>query len=281
MDIGVPEAWRSLDMRSVVLTGFESLQLREDHRPVLLSIAGSRLLRQDAYHTRTRRAVRPIVPSDPAVAAQTVARFTQLVTAPWHAPVDHQYDAFVQAWTFIGRSLQDKPQRQPVQSFVSEQALEYIDLRKALRHYLQQEDAEWNRRLLLVSLAAFIHHWRGTSFTNAHRQAAGRWLSEIDQSRARAAALLRHYARQVRQQVARDRCAYLASLTQQVQDASTRDPRSLYRAARKAFPSARSSRKSSLALSVFKRPVVDCLKTGPNIPQYSFLESEYSFQNSL
>ncbi|CAE7805943.1 unnamed protein product [Symbiodinium microadriaticum] len=244
--IGVPDHWRGLSLHSEVLSRFESLQLREDHRPVYLRVSFTRLLRQDAYHTRTRRAIRPDPPADQHEEAARIDSFTRLPLVPWSVPIDHQYEAFTQMWTTIGKSLQHKAHRQPIQSFVSDQALDYIDHRKALRVYIHQEEAERSRRLLLIAFAALLHSWRGTSFTLEHRAAACRWLSEIDHSLARAAALLRHFARQVRRQVAQDRRQYLASLTQQVQDSNPKDPQSLYRAVRKAFPTARSSRRSGL-----------------------------------
>ena len=244
--IGIPDHWRGLSLHSEVLSRFESLQLREDHRPVYLRVSFTRLLRQDAYHIRTRKAIRPDPPADQHEAAARIDKLTQLPPVPWLVPIDSQYETFTRVWTTIGSSFQHKAHRQPTQSFISGQALEYIDQRKALRAYIHQEEAERDRRLLLIAFAALVHSWRGTSFTGEHRAAACRWISEIDHSLARAVALLRYFARQVRRQVAQDRREYLASLTQQVQDSNPKDPQSLYRAVRKAFPTARSSRRSGM-----------------------------------
>ena len=234
--IGVPDTWRGLNIASRVLTGFESLQLREDHRPVYLRVSFRRLQRQGAYHTRTRHAVRPDPPQDANEVMERAAQLSQLQPAPWSTPLDCQYETFVQDWTTVGRTFRGHAHRQPNQSFVSDQALDFIDRRKALRVYIQQEETEQHRRLKLIAFAAFVHGWRGTAFTPANRAAACRWLSDIDHSIARAAALLRYFAKQVRRQVAQDRRDYLLSLTQQVQDSNPRDPQALYRAVRKAFP---------------------------------------------
>ncbi|OLP92715.1 hypothetical protein AK812_SmicGene25476 [Symbiodinium microadriaticum] len=127
--IGVSETWRGLGLCSKVLTGFESLQLREDHRPVFLS------------------------------ARNRAAQFELLPLVPWSTPLDYQY------------------------------ALDYIDRRKSQGNFL------YGYKL---------------------------------------------YCR------LSDRKAYLLSLTQQVQDSNPKDPQSLYRAVRKAFPTARSARRSGL-----------------------------------
>ena len=244
--IGIPESWQHFALTSKVLTGFESLQLREDHRPVYLRATFSRILRQHAYHVRTRQAIRPATPEDHIAKAKQVSVLAGLPTAPWQRSVDDQYAVFVKEWTDAGRAMQPPPGRVLTQCFLSETALDLIDRRKALRLYLSREEHERNRRLLLIAFAGFLHLWRATSFSEVHRAAACTWLADIDHSIARAVALLRHFAQQVRRQVSIDRNVYLHSLTEQVQHASPKDSQALYRAVRKAFPAARSSRRSNL-----------------------------------
>ncbi|CAE7273496.1 ANKRD50 [Symbiodinium sp. CCMP2592] len=95
--------------------------------------------------------------------------------------------------------------------------LDLVSRRRALREYLEAEEVERNRH----------------------------WLSEIDFSIAQAVAMLRDTTRAIKAAVMRDRITYLDSLRDEVALQDSRNPKALYSAVRKAFPAARSSRRTS------------------------------------
>ncbi|CAE7695610.1 unnamed protein product [Symbiodinium sp. CCMP2456] len=229
-----------------VLVGFESLQLREDHRPVYLRAEYCQHVNSGAFRTVSRRAVRPPTVSTPEETREQAQRLALLSCVSWDTPIDDQYQHFVQQWTDTGRGMSSMPGRQPVQCFLSERTLDYIDKRKALRTYLGQEEAEQARRRVMIAFTALLLNRHGTIFSDRALRIAALWLAEVDVSIARAIALLRHFAKAARKQVAADRRAYLHSLTERVQLSDIKDSRALYQAVRKAFPAAKSARRSNL-----------------------------------
>ncbi|CAE7459588.1 unnamed protein product, partial [Symbiodinium sp. CCMP2456] len=85
--IVLPQAWRSFDIQTRTLQGFEALQLREDHTPV-------------AAH-------RPQPATAPAHRQRQLEVLSSLQPAPWWADVDTQFDWFVQSWTAAGSLLDE------------------------------------------------------------------------------------------------------------------------------------------------------------------------------
>ncbi|CAE7293862.1 unnamed protein product [Symbiodinium sp. KB8] len=209
--IVAPNTWRSFGLRSSELPGFEALQLREDHTPVKLVVEFCRQASDQPYTDARRRAVRPLPAADQETARSRSLLLYGLPTAPWHATVDQQYACFVQAWTAAGTDMTTQTQPAPVQPFLTNDTLQLVQCCKALREYLHVEARERQKRLLMVAFAAFIHAWEGTAFTE---QA--------------------------------DRLNYLQGLVTEVTLQDLRNPTSLYKAVRRAFPAARSSRRSAL-----------------------------------
>ena len=115
--------------------------------------------------------------------------------------------------------------------------------RAQLRHYLRSEHAELRRRRLLIGFAAFVAS--GRPLTNHAVQTAQAWIRQLDISIASAVALLNTLVPDLRRALRLDRAAYLHGLVQEASLQDLRDPRRLFAAVRKAFPQARSARRSS------------------------------------
>ena len=242
----VPQSWRHFCLQSVVLTDLEALQLREDHTAVKLTVEFCRPVTDRPYVDTRRKAVRPPMDADPATVQSRRLMFHQLTTVPWHASVDQQYEGFVQAWTTAGRNLSVPTERKPEQPFLTEATLQLVQCCKALRHYLRAESQERCRRVLIIAFAALVHTARGTSFTAHACRQASLWLWELDYSEATAAFYLRGYTKSLRAHVKADRLQYLQGLVDHVTLQDLRNPARLYQAVRRAFPSARSARRSAL-----------------------------------
>ena len=160
---------------------------------------------------------------------------------------DQQYDWFVSTMRKAAEDLSDTAVKQPSQPYLTAGTLELVEHCRELRRYLRQETRERERRLQMIAFASFVLLSRGESFSAHSRRAADIWLWELDHSEARGAALLRIFVTRVRNAVKADRRAYLQGLVSEVGQCQIRDPQTLYRALRRAFPTARSARRSSLA----------------------------------
>ena len=244
--IAVPALWTEFVTDSRVLPDIEALQLKEDHLPVLLSLAYAREATDGPYFDCRRRTIRPTPPSDPAVRAQQHEMLRTLQTAPWQCDVDKQFDCFVQNWTAAGRSLVSAKPVHQNKPYLSQRSYDLSQYCKSLRRYLRDEAAERRKRLLTVIFAAFIKLARGGMFADVARCRADRWLWEIDCSEASALYYLRCHVKALRASVRQDRIEYLQSLASDVALQDLRNPARLYTAVRKAFPTARSARRSGM-----------------------------------
>ena len=244
--IVTPASWRSFAIRTSTLQGFEALQMREDHIPVQLRAHFGRKLKPTSYCKPSRKAMRPVPAVDPKDRKSQIELISGLHTAPWWVDVDQQYDSFVTTMRQAANDLADTEARQPTQPYLTAGTLESVEHCRELRRYLRQETRERERRLQMIAFASFVLLSRGDGFSDRSRSAADRWLWELDHSEARGAALLRAFVTRVRNAVKADRRAYLQGLVSDVGQCQIRDPQTLYRALRKAFPIARSARRSSL-----------------------------------
>ncbi|CAE7269223.1 R1 [Symbiodinium microadriaticum] len=96
---------------------------------------------------------------------------------------------------------------------------------------------------LLLGFAAFLHAARHTSFSPQAIVLYDRWVRQARQALAGASGRLRQVGLQLRAAVRQDRAQYLAGLVENISFSDIRDPKHLYRAVRKAFPSAASKRR--------------------------------------
>ena len=145
----------------------------------------------------------------------------------------------------FGATFVEEPERQAKQTYTNAEALSLIDCRRA-QDYLQAEDKERARRLKLIAWAALRSYCQGLPCTSEARVRARRWLSQIDHSRAAALAIYRVFGIQLRCAIAAGKRSYLSSLVSQAAQFGLGQAKELYGAIRKAFPTARSSRRSSL-----------------------------------
>ncbi|CAE7407103.1 unnamed protein product [Symbiodinium microadriaticum] len=243
--IVTPIAWASFKLSSWVWVEFESLQKKEDHWPVVLSCAFAKSAPRHWTARVQRKAARPPRPQTEAKIAQAVDVLQAHSPVPWHIDVDEHYDQLAAFWADAGAQLEPRTEHQPVQPFLSQDTLRLVKVRQALRAYLRDERAERHRRLLMFGFAAFCLHHRGDTFQPHHYSVLQRWFHDLDHSEAEALFRLMHLGFYLRKFVAADRGRYLAQLAADVQGRDLRNPAALYASVRKAFPAARSGKRSS------------------------------------
>ena len=244
--IVLPLAWQFFDITASTLPDAETLQKRDDHIPVLSRVSFARTAPATSYSVNVRKAVRPAMPQTPQDRLSARNRFATVAAVPWslHVDVHHRQltDAWTQAWT--DTAPEDVATR-PRQPFLSADTLSVVQLRKALRQYLRHEQRERHRRILLIAFAAFRLHTEHTGLTAQAVAAADRWFRHMDCSEAQALCALHLSTKTIRRKVAADRAQYLSGLATQAMSCTLRDPWALYQAVRRAFPSARPSRRSA------------------------------------
>ena len=243
--IAVPSHWFSFEPQTYVWRDFEALQARQDHSPTVLSVSFSRLQEPSRYTTVTRKPFRPQVDcADPQWHAFRQA-LQALPAVPWLADIDPHYHFWATSLTRAAAPLCQGPSRLPRQEYLQPNTLHLIQYRAALRLYIRDENQEARRRLLLVVFAAFRLYVRQTYFSIHAVATADYWWKEIDHSLAHALERLYETTSAIRAAVKRDRANYLASLVAQLETTDQRRPKALYKAVRKAFPTARSARRSA------------------------------------
>ncbi|CAE7458715.1 unnamed protein product, partial [Symbiodinium sp. CCMP2592] len=238
----LPLSWKGLQTASSVIVDFESMQKRDDHRPVKVCSTFARALAGSAYWTNRPRAIRP--EASLRCQAHTITALQQVQPTDWEVPVDEHYSQLVTAWHRVVNCLQEPDRDQPHQPYLSLESLQLVRARQAFRRYLAQEQSEINRRLKIIVFAAFVHLGRATTFTATGLAAANNWLWVMDYSVATAVSALHWLGTRLRTAVAADRRAYLDSLVAAAAARDFKTPRELYQAIRKAFPAAASSRRS-------------------------------------
>ena len=244
--IGVPDSWADFHFCSRVWETFESLQSRLDHLPVQLQVSFWKNLPGLRYTKAQRRACRPNAELSMPQRTRFVHSLAAVTSLPWHVDVDEHLRSFVPALHTASRAVQVAPSDAPRQPYLTADTLQIVRQRAAYRRYLSAENQERRRRALLVVFAAFVHAWRHTEFTLTALFTASSWLQEIDVSISRAIHALDCLTDDIRRAVRIDRIAYLQGL---VQDLTLREvlyPQKLYAAVRRAFPQARSARRSAL-----------------------------------
>ena len=220
-----------------------------DHRPVKLVCAFAKTAPASLYQTCNRKAVRPDRPVTDEERSRVRQAPGRIPWFSWNLDVDLHCEGLAAAWCEAGEVLSPPKHTKPinVKPYVTEQALHLIGLRKALQRYLRHERSERQRRLcLIIVLAAFCQYTRGACFTPTAREIAAGWLAAIDYSEAVAWGLYRWYGLRLRELVAAGKRAYLQRLVDDAASCTLRNPAELYASIRRAFPTAKSARRSSL-----------------------------------
>ncbi|CAE7688779.1 unnamed protein product [Symbiodinium sp. CCMP2592] len=241
--IAVPRHWKDKVLSSWLWSSFEALQARQDHVPACLEVGFVKAVPADSHIRAKRTACRPDQVHRGSRAAATA--FHNLPIVPWSTDLDSHYDLWVHRIKNAAEPFCAAPAVQPTQDYLQAPTLDLVNRRRALRKYLEAEEIERRRRLLLIGFAGLLHNLRGSTFELRHRHTAAAWLFQIDFSIAQAVNLLRETTRAIKAAVVRDRIAYLDSLRDNVALQDSRNPKALYAAVRKAFPPARSSRRSA------------------------------------
>ena len=205
--IGVPDTWADFHFSSWVWLAFESLQTRLDHYPVVLEMTFWRSLPGMRYTQAKRIAHRPTRALETVQRSSFVQRLSAQPPAPWEVDPDVHFARFVDVLHTASDNLTASTPAAPKQPYLSHETLDLVQQRAALRRYLRDEDKERQRRLLLISFAAFLHLFRGSAFTAAAAAAASRWLADIDISVARAVSAIDYLTDCIRRAVRIDRTA--------------------------------------------------------------------------
>ena len=239
-----PLSWQSFDLFAKTLPEVETLQRRDDHVPVFVKARFGRLAPAATRTVNVRKAVRPPLPQTSRERAAVREQFARVPNFSWNLDVDTHHKALTTTWQALCKvpEVTTTTARQP---FLTEDTLSVISLRRALRAYLRQEAEERRRRWLLIGFAAFQHGTGHATFFPRAARTADDWLRQLDYSEAQALCALHMTCHTVRRKVAADRAAYLSGLATQAASFSVKDASALYGAVRKAFPEARSSRRSA------------------------------------
>ena len=137
--IAVPEEWISASTSNVWVS-FESLQQREDHRPVVVVSTLQRQLTVEPFVSAPRRsAMRPDEQWTSACKELLLEGFCAAPSIPWQVDVDAHFDGWVQNWRFSWDSVQDQTQPRATQQYITSTTLTTIQFRKALRIYIHEE----------------------------------------------------------------------------------------------------------------------------------------------
>ncbi|CAE7285274.1 unnamed protein product, partial [Symbiodinium sp. CCMP2456] len=244
----VPLSWAHFSLSSKVLPDFELLQLRDDHRPVVLQCRCATKAPPACYAPHQPSAARPSKPTTVAATRAVQAALAGVPAFGWQLDVDEHYERLSTSWRQTGQDLDhvDRPAKAAsTQTYLSPHTRHLVEMRQSLRCYLRLEAKERKRRLLQFGFAVFRTHAQGRYFTAAQFHVLRRWFAELDYSEAEALHRLHVYGYYIRCQVEIERRNYLASLADQVRLQDVRHPRPLYQAVRKAYPAARSARTSA------------------------------------
>ena len=164
----VPESWRAA-VNTRVLSSFESLQCRDDHFPVLAHCELTRAsLDQPFREAPKRQVVRPPPDADPGALQIFDFLCQQQPDVAWNVDVDAHYQIWSSQVVDLWRDCHSAPAVPPKQTYLSQEALHEVQVRRAYRAYVHIEDCERQRCLLVLRFAAFWHNFRGTHFGVAH-----------------------------------------------------------------------------------------------------------------
>ncbi|CAE7717956.1 abcF4 [Symbiodinium sp. CCMP2592] len=240
-----PQNWEPFLQASWVWHTFEALHTRQDHLPVCLTVAFEHNVPSYYEPRRAQATCRPSLARTPEDALARRTALTTMPEVPWNTAVDTHSDIWTQAMRRVATAFHPQHTRPPTQSYLQPDTVALVHRRTALREYLRQEEAELNRRHLLISFAALVHATRGVPLTPHAQQVAATWMQQIDYSIAWALQLLKEHTTAIRAAIRRDRCSYLEGLRANITVQDLRQPKHLYRAVRAAFPAARSARRKS------------------------------------
>ena len=243
--IAIPATWSAFGLMSRVICEFEVMQLRDDHRPVRLQCLFAKKAPALIYQSVRRHAVRPDKPDNSAAWCRTQLALSAVPRYGWDVDVDVHCERLSEAFCSAGRCATEPSADLPQRPYVPADALGVIRFRRALQHYLRAEKRERDRRLLYIYFAAFCLHHQGETFAPHACNTADQWLWAIDYSEALALALYRWYGLRLRECIAAGRRAYLQGLVTNAAQFSLRQSGDLYRAVRRAFPTAKTARRSA------------------------------------
>ncbi|CAE7556418.1 unnamed protein product, partial [Symbiodinium sp. CCMP2456] len=244
--IGVPLTWPESSVRTWVWREFESLQVRDDHFPLVLQADFNRGALPEGQAIFRRQAIRPPrdAPSEDYVSALTA--ITRMPAASWGVGVDEHFKNVVQAWQEAGQLLCERPGAEARQTYLSDDTLRLVSWRKAWRRRLRALKESQRGRRLAACLLAWVCYAGSIHPNEAQGAALWTWARGFDVEVAQAAMLVSRLGRVIKGAAKADRVAYLGRLVEDVSLADLKDPKILFQRVRKAFPQTRPSRRPLL-----------------------------------
>ncbi|CAE7242238.1 unnamed protein product, partial [Symbiodinium necroappetens] len=241
--IGVPGSWSTFSLSSHVWDSFEAMHARQDHLPVVLEVEFQHLAPSYSYRSGKGPVLRPSRDLSLEDRDSFAVLVQQARGIPWESSVDQHNAQWTRHIQACAQPLIPEQPYAPTQSYLSSDTMRLVGQRREIRAYIRDEEQELRKRWLLIGFAAFRLHHHEQVFSETALSTASHWVSDIDHSIAAAVERLAELTRAVRAAVKRDRIEYLDSLQKEVTVQDLRNPKALYRAVRKAFPEARSSRR--------------------------------------
>ncbi|CAE7844850.1 unnamed protein product [Symbiodinium necroappetens] len=242
--IAVPLTWPLSGLSTFVWDTFESLQLRDDHFPLVLRAKMCCRTHDEGNACFTRAAVRPTKVTDPSHYIAGVEQALLAQPAGWGVGVDTHYAHLVQEWTRWGRTLCQTEERKPRQSYLSADTMQLVAWRKAWRSQLHIWK-QWHR---CRTLAFGLLLWRSSVHADMLGPAGVTglciWVDHFLLGIAQAALLIYRVGRYIKSSAKGDRAAYLAKLAHEVSLSDLKDPKLLYQRVRRAFPASRTGKRS-------------------------------------
>ena len=202
----LPTAWKDFEIESRTLPGFEALQLKEDHTPVLLRVRFSHPVRAEPY---VLCGLPSSVHSSTACQQERQALLQSMPMCPWHADVDQQFSAFVDVWRAAGSYITETQPQTAIKPFLTDATLHLAGWCKALRGYLHLERQERERRWCILVFAALRLAVLKRNFSEQALEKANTWFHELDFSEASAISLLHSFVKRLRRGVAKKKIELL------------------------------------------------------------------------
>ncbi|CAE7942657.1 CFDP2 [Symbiodinium necroappetens] len=227
--VAVPLGWPSDAVASSVLVDFESLQVGQDHKPVLMRVG--LIAKTGATKSKGAYKRQALRPTADAYSPAYLAALAMMPSSPGLACdtcVDRHYVTLVESWNRAGQVLQAQAAAKPQQEYIQPHTMSIVHARRGLREFLSLENGELRRRRLLLGFAAFLHLRGHTSFPAAAVTRYSEWFSYSHRRIASALRMVRLVGFHLRQAVRADRAAYLDGLVRNITLSDIKDPKHLF-----------------------------------------------------
>ena len=212
--LAVPRGLQQLVGESYVLPDLDHTQIRDDHLPVFLSLAGIR----PGQETRPSSSPVAFHPDPDLVQAWRVG-LASLTPVPWRVSVDEHAFRNIRAHQRLMKRCSAPMQRRPRQPYISQASLQLVAFRKHVREQVRSL-TEQSKQLLLLS---YVRGWRGLVDQVSHSAAVAALPAPsgfLDLRIAAAGRALQLSALELRASIRQDKLNYLQTLAGRLEHAS-------------------------------------------------------------